>query len=86
MRMRIPSLYVTTRNYIQCYHDWCKSCDKVRYRKRVPRTGLCMRHGCCRAWNSVRTLSLRTFDRRCKCKDQFKVFSVYSLPVVEFML
>ena len=32
MRMRIPSLYVTTRNYIQCYHDWCKSCDKVRYR------------------------------------------------------
>ena len=64
-----------------------------------PRTGLCMRHGCCRVGTArahalrvqtaFRTLLLRTFDCAANAKINLRciqVFSVYSLPVVEFML
>ena len=55
---------------------------------RVPRTGLCMQYGCCRAGtarpahgNSVSYVIVSTFDRldcAANAKINLKIFSVYS--------
>ena len=53
------------------YHDWCKSCDKVRYRSNgfLEQVCVCSTDAAVRARHvprvgtAFRTLSLRTFDR-----------------------
>ena len=60
---------------VPCDNDWCGTVLE----QRVPRTGLCMWHGCCRVGtaaraNSVIATHFRQTRLRCKCKDQFKMY------------
>ena len=71
------------------YHDWCKSCDKVRYRNNGFLELVCVcgtdaavpcGHGARPAHaNSLSYVIVTHFRQtrlRCKCNDQFKMYRI----------
>ena len=71
------------------YHDWCKSCDKVRYRNNGFLEQVCVYGTDAAVCGHGAGARIARLDCAANAKINLRciyVFSVYSLPVVEFML